>query len=46
MSKILLVLLGVFVVAAIGGAGYLAMVDPSVPRTHVETVLPGDRFAN
>lgn len=46
MSKILLVLLGVVLVAAIGGAGYLAMVSPDLPRTHVETVLPGDRFAN
>lgn len=46
MSKVLLVLLGVVMVAAIGGAGYLAMVDPDVPRSRVEVALPGDRFAN
>lgn len=44
MSKILLSLAAVLVVAAVGGAIYLATFDPPVTRERVEQVLPNDRF--
>jgi len=44
MGKVTLVLVLVVILAALGGASFLALWDFHVPRTQVEKVLPDARF--
>jgi hypothetical protein len=44
MGKVTLVLVLVVVLAALGGASFLALWDFHVPQTQVEKVLPDARF--
>lgn len=44
MPKLIISLVGILLVALIGGAIYLATFNPPVERERVEQVLPNDRF--
>jgi hypothetical protein len=46
MGKIVLISVGVLVVAAVGGIGFLMVWDIPAPTTHVERVIPDAKLAH